>query len=73
MLTDLFFLRKAANLTQRQLAERSGVSKSTINVIEQGEKIPRIDTVCRIAAALDMQPEGLFIILTSGENYRQKR
>ena len=45
-------LRTAQNLTLRQLEEKSGVSKTQINVIENGRANPTIDTLERIAAAL---------------------
>jgi transcriptional regulator with XRE-family HTH domain len=46
--------RKAANLTQKQLAEKSGISFVTINRIEGGSN-PRISVLNKIFAALGKQ------------------
>ena len=44
--------RSAANLTQKQLAQRSGVSQSNISKIENGNYHPSLSTLKRIAGAL---------------------
>jgi transcriptional regulator with XRE-family HTH domain len=67
--SELYHLRVQAKLTQRQLADKSGVSKSAISLIETWAAIPRIDTVCRLAKALEMRPEELFLKLTEGAGY----
>lgn len=46
--------RRDARLTQEQLAEASGVDRQAINRIEQGHASPRLDSLIRIAAALDV-------------------
>lgn len=46
--------REAAGLTQRDLAEKSGVPQSTIARIEQGANTS-LSTMCKIAFALDKQ------------------
>ena len=69
MLVDLFHLRNDRRLTLRDLAEQSGVAKSTIGAIESGRSIPRLDTVCMLARALDMTPGALFEVLIAGEGF----
>ena len=44
--------RNAADLTQKQLAQRSGVSQANISKIENGNYHPRLSTLKRIAGAL---------------------
>lgn len=44
--------RKASNLTQKQLAQRSGVSQANISKIENGNYHPSLSTMKRIADAL---------------------
>ena len=44
--------RSAANLTQKQLAQRSGVSQSNISKIENGNYQPSLSTLKRIAGAV---------------------
>ena len=41
--------RNAANLTQKQLAQRSGVSQANISKIENGNYHPSLSTLKRIA------------------------
>lgn len=45
-------LRKQKGFTQRELAERCGVSRRTIQAIEAGKINPRIDILNAIAEAL---------------------
>ncbi len=42
-----------ANITQRELAARTGLSASYINDIAQGKRIPPMSTVALISKALD--------------------
>jgi transcriptional regulator with XRE-family HTH domain len=43
--------RKAAGLTQRELARRAGTSQSVIARIERGQASPSLDTLRRLLAA----------------------
>jgi transcriptional regulator with XRE-family HTH domain len=43
--------RRSAALTQRQLAERSGIPQPTIARIESGKQMPRADTLDRLLRA----------------------
>ena len=43
--------RRAAGLSQRQLAARSGTSPAAISLYEAGKRIPRLDTLTRVIAA----------------------
>ncbi len=45
--------RQRAGLTQRELAARAHTSAAAICLYEQGERVPRIDTLARILAAMD--------------------
>lgn len=45
-------LRKAAGLTQEQLAERSGLSQQYISGLEQGRRNPTVVTLYELATAL---------------------
>lgn len=44
--------RKARNLSQRELAEQVGVTKTVISRLESGGHSPRLETVYDIARAL---------------------
>lgn len=45
--------RKARGLSQQELAELTGTTQSAIARLESGGRPPRIDTLLRIAEALD--------------------
>lgn len=45
--------RAARQLSQAELAELCGTTQSAIARLEKGSRPPRIDTLARIAAALD--------------------
>jgi predicted transcriptional regulator len=47
--------RVEKNLSQRELAERCGTTQSAIARLERGGRPPRIDTLLRIADALDCE------------------
>ena len=47
--------RLACNMTQKELAEKSGIRQSNISRIENGSASPTIDTLARIAAGLGKQ------------------
>ena len=47
--------RGAMGLSQRQLAELCGTTQSAIARLERGGRPPRIDTLLRIADALDCE------------------
>lgn len=46
--------RKRRNLSMTVLAERSGLSQASVSYIERGMRIPTLDTLLRIATALDV-------------------
>lgn len=47
--------RLACNMTQKELAEKTGIRQSNISRIESGSASPTIDTLARIAAGLGKQ------------------
>lgn len=47
--------RRAWGISQRELAELCGTTQSAIARVERGARPPRIDTLARIAAALDSE------------------
>ncbi len=66
-LTDL---REFRNLTQRALAEKSGIKQPMINRIERGSQVPRPFTLLRLLAALNgvltMRPDGIICVSPAG-------
>ncbi len=47
-------------LTQEELAEKAGVSPSTIVNIERAQTVPHFRTIRKLAHALDVDPTSLF-------------
>ena len=47
--------RKAANLTQAELAERAGLSRMTVQRLESGNLDPRLSTLHELTRVLDMK------------------
>ena len=56
---NLYEIRSRKRLSQRQLAELAGIGKSEIANIEAGAVMPRIDTICLLAKALDVSIDDL--------------
>ncbi|MCI7610905.1 MAG: helix-turn-helix transcriptional regulator [Enterocloster clostridioformis] len=55
-------VREEKKITLRELSEKSGISKSEINFIENGQREPTLHTVCLLSLALGVQPEKLFTV-----------
>jgi transcriptional regulator with XRE-family HTH domain len=51
--------RKAAGLSQEQLASRSGLHPTEISRLERATREPRLGTIARLARALDIGAETL--------------
>ncbi|WP_019960263.1 helix-turn-helix transcriptional regulator [Woodsholea maritima] len=54
--------RAKANLTQAQLADRVGVTRKTINTVENQVFIPSTTLALKLAQALDTTVEELFFL-----------
>ena len=52
--------RKSQNLTQEQLAERVDISAVYLSQIENGRKVPGLETVYNITCALGISMENVF-------------
>ena len=50
-------IRESKKLTQTALAEKSGISAAAIAALEQGHRSPTLDTVRRVAHALEVSEE----------------
>ena len=48
----LLNIRKGENMTQQDIADRSGVTRQMISAIENGEAMPSVDTAKTIAEVL---------------------
>ncbi len=48
--------RKKLNLTQVQLGVWAGLTVDTVRSIEMGRRVPSLDTLCKLADALKVEP-----------------
>ncbi|HRN70368.1 MAG TPA: helix-turn-helix transcriptional regulator [Candidatus Woesebacteria bacterium] len=53
-------LRRQKDLTQQELAEKADLSTKYIQFIENGNRVPSLKALYRIASALDSKVSGLF-------------
>jgi putative transcriptional regulator len=60
MKTKVKELRTKLNLTQKDLAEKAGVSRQTINYLEQGKYLPSLPLAMKLAKILGTNVEELF-------------
>jgi transcriptional regulator with XRE-family HTH domain len=51
--------RQDAGLTQEELAERSELHPTQVERLEQGATLPHLDTLAKLAGALDVPPADL--------------
>lgn len=56
MINQLLQGRRELHLTQKQLAERSGIGQAEISKIERGQTSPTMDTYSRLCSALGIHP-----------------
>ncbi len=52
--------RRFRGLTQRELAERAGVTQATISLLERKGQLPQVTTIQKLAKALDCTPSELY-------------
>lgn len=52
-------VRALKDLTQEQVAKRAGLTRSTVGKIEDGTANPRLTTLLKVAAALEVPPAEL--------------
>ncbi|HEU4705818.1 MAG TPA: helix-turn-helix transcriptional regulator [Solirubrobacterales bacterium] len=53
---NLVELRGRVGLSQIGTAERAGLDRTEINLLEHGRRVPRLDTIVKLAGAVEVQP-----------------
>lgn len=53
---NLTVLRGRKGLSQERTAERAGVHKTEIGLLERGLRLPRLDTIVKLAGAVEVEP-----------------
>jgi transcriptional regulator with XRE-family HTH domain len=51
--------RRRKGLSQERIAVRASLHRTEISMLERGERVPRIDTLIRLAGAMVVRPEEL--------------
>jgi transcriptional regulator with XRE-family HTH domain len=51
--------RRRAHLSQEELGIRATLHRTEIGLLERGERLPRIDTLIKVAGALEVPPAEL--------------
>lgn len=53
--TNLRQLRRQADLSQEEVGARASLHRTEIGLLERGARVPRIDTLIKLAAALGIR------------------
>ena len=53
---NLILLRDRVALSQGEMSERSGLHLTQISLLERGLRLPRLDTIIKLAGALEVPP-----------------
>jgi len=56
-------IRKERGLSQEVLSGLAGIARTHLTMIENGTMKANIETVCKIAQALDLRPSELFALV----------
>jgi len=51
--------REATDLSQEEVGVRAGLHRTEIGLLERGERVPKIDTLIKLAVALEVDPAQL--------------
>jgi transcriptional regulator with XRE-family HTH domain len=57
---NLVALRRQSGLSQERVASRSGLHRTEISLLERGLRVPRLNTIVRLAGGVDREPCDLF-------------
>jgi transcriptional regulator with XRE-family HTH domain len=66
---NLIRLRGRVDLSQEEAAQRAGLHRTEISLLERGLRLPRLDTIVRLAGAVEAEP----CELLTGMAYRAGR
>ncbi len=67
---NLFRCRRRAGLSQEELGSRASLHRTEIGMLERGDRLARVDTLVKLAAAMAIPPSELLegIHWTPGES-----
>lgn len=61
-------IRKERGLSQEVLSGLAGIARTHLTMIENGTMKAKIDTMCKIAQALDLRPSELLELVEQKQN-----
>ena len=69
---NIRYIREGKHISQKQLAAAIGTSQSAIAAYENGQKTPKLETLSRIADALELPytPKSVFVELYIDNEYQ---
>jgi len=56
---NLQTLRKSTGMSQEEIAFRAGMHRTQISLLEGGDRMPRVETLVKLAGALEATPNDL--------------
>ncbi len=56
---NILICRRRTGLSQEELGFRASLHRTEVSAVERGERLPRIDTLVKLAGALSMPPGDL--------------
>lgn len=56
---NVFMARRRAGFSQEELGALACLHRTEIGMVENGIRLPRVDTLIKLATALDVRPEEL--------------
>ncbi len=57
---NLARIRKRADMSQEEVGYRASVHRTEVSQLERGLRVARVDTVAKLAGALEVEPGELF-------------
>lgn len=57
---NLRYCRRRAGLSQEETAVRASLHRTAVGMVERGERLPRVDTIAKLAGVLGVDPGDLF-------------
>lgn len=57
---NLARIRKRADMSQEEVSFRASVHRTEVSQLERGLRVARVDTVAKLAAALEVEPGDFF-------------
>lgn len=61
---NLILLRSRVDLSQEETAERAGLHKTELSLLERGLRLPRLDTLVKLSGAIEIEPCALLTGMT---------